>query len=119
MLFYIYKNILSGYGNAKGDFSDREKYCSFKDSPSLESMKELITKSNNWRTSPVFKKIQIFGYIDCIPTSIHDNVLKLYFQGKKRELNVTSSELTYWITERFRIDKEIYTKAFKIFNKKS
>lgn len=77
MLFYIYKNILSGYGSAK---------------------------------------IQIFGYIDGIPTSINDNVLKQYFQGKKREQIITSSELNYWITERFCVDKEIYERAIEIFN---
>ncbi|CDN36221.1 hypothetical protein [Bacillus thuringiensis] len=85
----------------------------------LSSMKELITKSNDWHTSPVLKKIQIFGYIDGIPTSINDNVLKRYFQGKKREHNLTSFELTYWITERFRIDQEIFERAIKIFNEKS
>ena len=84
----------------------------------LSSMKELITKSNDWHTSPVLKKIQIFGYIDGIPTSINDNVLKRYFQGKKREHNLTSFELTYWITERFRIDQEIFERAIKIFNEK-
>ncbi len=85
----------------------------------LSSMKELISRSNDWRTSPVLKKIQIFGYIDGIPTSINDNVLKQYFQGKKKEHNLTSFELTYWITERFRIDQEIFERAIKIFNEKS
>ena len=66
---------------------------------------------------PVLNKIQIFGYIDSIPTSINDNVLKRYFQGKKREQIITSSELNYWITERFCVDKEIYERAIEIFNK--
>lgn len=82
-------------------------------------MKELITKSNDWHTSPVLKKIRIFGYIDGIPTSINNNVLKRYFQGKKREHIITSSELNYWITERFCVDKEIYERAIEIFNEKS
>ena len=85
----------------------------------LSSMKELITMSNDWHTSPVLKKIQIFGYIDGIPTSINNNVLKRYFQGKKREHIITSSELNYWITERFCVDKEIYERAIEIFNEKS
>lgn len=85
----------------------------------LTSMKELITKSNDWHSSPVLKKIQIFGYIDGIPTSINDNILKRYFQGKKREHNLTSSELTYWITEKFCIDKKIYQTATEIFNEKT
>ena len=85
----------------------------------LSNMKELISRSNDWHTSPVLKKIQIFGYIDGIPTSINDNVLKQYFQGKKKEHNLTSFELTYWITERFRIDQEIFERAIKIFNEKS
>ncbi|MEH7435731.1 hypothetical protein V7171_28415, partial [Bacillus thuringiensis] len=70
----------------------------------LSSMKELITKSNDWRISPVLKKIQIFGYIDGIPTSINNNVLKQYSQGKKIEQSLTFSELNYWITERFCIN---------------
>ncbi|GLV64360.1 hypothetical protein Bmyc01_30300 [Bacillus mycoides] len=81
----------------------------------LTSMKELIKKSNDWHSS-VLKKIQIFGYIDGVPTSINDNVLKRYFQGKKREHSLTSSELAYWITERFCIDKEMYQAATNIFN---
>lgn len=82
-------------------------------------MKELVKKSNDWHTSPVLKKIQIFGYIDGIPTSINDNVLKRYFQGKKREQIITSSELNYWITERFCINQEICERAIEIFNEKS
>jgi len=85
----------------------------------LSSMKELISRSNDWRTSPVLKKIQIFGYIDGIPTSIHDNVLKRYFQGKKSEHILTSSELTYWITERFCIDRKMYQTAINIFSEQT
>ncbi|MGN4819069.1 hypothetical protein [Bacillus cereus group sp. MYBK139-2] len=40
-------------------------------------------------------------------------------KGKKREQSLTSSELNYWITERFCIDKEIYERAIEVFNKKS
>ncbi len=82
-------------------------------------MKKLITNSNDWRTSPVLKKIQIFGYIDGIPTSINGNVLKRYFQGKKRERNLTSSELAYWMTERFCIDRKMYQTAITIFNERT
>lgn len=82
-------------------------------------MKELITKSNNWRTSPILNKIQIFSYNNDIPTSINDNVLKRYFQGKKSEHSLASSELAYWITERFCIDKEMYQTAIKIFNEQT
>ncbi|OJD59884.1 hypothetical protein BAU26_16920 [Bacillus sp. N35-10-4] len=85
----------------------------------LSSMKELITKSNDWHTSPVLKKIQIFGYINGIPTSINDNVLKRYFQGKKIEQSLTYSGLNYWITERFCINQEICERAIEIFNEKS
>ena len=70
-------------------------------------------------SSDVCSSRSIFGYIDGIPTSINDNVLKRYFQGKKREQIITSSELNYWITERFCVDKEIYERAIEIFNKKS
>lgn len=43
---YIYKNILSGYGSAKGGFSDNEKYCSFKDSPSIDFNSPLKSSKN-------------------------------------------------------------------------
>lgn len=66
----------------------------------------------------VLKKIQVSGYINGVPTSINNNTLKQYFHGKKTEVTLNSSELTYWITEKFCIDKEIYEKALKIFNKK-
>lgn len=85
----------------------------------LSSMKELILRSNDWRTSTVLKKIQIFGYIDGIPTSINNNVLKQYSQGKKIEKSLTSSGLNYWITERFCINQEICERAIEIFNEKS
>ncbi|WP_430476882.1 hypothetical protein [Bacillus cereus] len=85
----------------------------------LTSMKELIIKSNDWRTSPVLKKIQIFGYIDGVPTSINGNVLKLYFEDKKREHILCLSQLNYWITEKFCIDKEKYQTATEIFNQKT
>lgn len=82
-------------------------------------MKELILRSNDWRTSTVLKKIQIFSYIDGIPSSINNNVLKQYSQGKKIEQSLTSSELNYWITERFCINQEICERAIEIFNEKS
>ncbi|MDA1760692.1 arylamine N-acetyltransferase [Bacillus cereus] len=85
----------------------------------LTSMKKQITKSNDWRTSPVLKKIQIFGYVDSVPTSINGNVLKQYFADKKIEHILSPSELTYWITKKFCIDKEIYERAIEIFNEKS
>ncbi|HHK5533680.1 TPA: hypothetical protein ACQUHH_002063 [Bacillus mobilis] len=40
-------------------------------------------------------------------------------KGKKKEHNLTSFELTYWITEKFRIDQEIFERAIKISNEKS
>ncbi|PFQ44466.1 hypothetical protein COK05_17430 [Bacillus cereus] len=85
----------------------------------LTSMKKQITKSNDWRTSPVLKKIQIFGYVDSVPTSINGNVLKQYFADEKMEHILSTSELTYWITKKFCIDKEIYERAIEIFNEKS
>ncbi|MGD6888050.1 hypothetical protein [Bacillus mobilis] len=51
--------------------------------------------------------------------SFNDNFLKQYFQGKKSEHNLTSSELAYWITEKFCIDKEMYQTATTIFNEKT
>ncbi|MES9754538.1 hypothetical protein ABWK33_28105 [Bacillus wiedmannii] len=51
--------------------------------------------------------------------SFNDNVLKQYFQGKKSEYSLTSSELAYWITEEFCIDKEMYQTATTIFNEKT
>lgn len=85
----------------------------------LTSMKKQIIKSNDWRTSPVLKKIQIFGYVDSVPTSINGNVLKQYFADEKMEHILSTSELTYWITKKFCIDKEIYERAIEIFTKKS
>ncbi|MDR2995216.1 MAG: hypothetical protein LBV11_15610, partial [Bacillus cereus] len=68
---------------------------------------------------PVLKKIQIFGYVDSVPTSINGNVLKQYFADEKMEHILSTSELTYWITKKFCIDKEIYERAIEIFNEKS
>ncbi len=51
--------------------------------------------------------------------SFNDNVLKQYFQGKKKECILTSSELTYWITGRFCIVKKMYQTATTIFNEKT
>ncbi|KMP29755.1 hypothetical protein TU50_11370 [Bacillus wiedmannii] len=51
--------------------------------------------------------------------SFNDNVLKRYFQGKKSEHSLTSSELAYWITERFCIDRKMCQTATTIFNEKT
>ncbi|EJQ51807.1 hypothetical protein A6283_15865 [Bacillus wiedmannii] len=51
--------------------------------------------------------------------SFNDNVLKRYFQGKKSEHSLTTSEIAYWITKRFCIDKEMYQTATTIFNEKT
>lgn len=51
--------------------------------------------------------------------SFNDNVLKQYSQGMKSEHSLTSSELAYWITEIFCIDKEMYQTATTIFNEKT
>jgi len=63
--------------------------------------------------------IRIFGYIDGVPTSIKENVLKLYFEDKKREHILSTSQLNYWITEKICIDKEIYQTVTEIFNQKT
>lgn len=58
---------------------------------------ETLTKIIDWekgnKTGHFFPSIETYIY--------------RIFQGKKREHNLTSSELTYWITKRFCIDKEI------------
>ncbi len=63
--------------------------------------------------------IRISDYIDGVPTSIKSNVLKLYFEDKKREHFLIPSQLNYWITKKFCIDKEIYQTATEIFNQKT
>ena len=59
--FNIIKNILSGYGNAKGGFSDKEKYCSFKDSPSIDLNSPLVTSHSN--TTTIYSTSSPFEYV--------------------------------------------------------
>ncbi len=51
--------------------------------------------------------------------SINGDALKLYFEDKKREHILSLSQLNYWITEKFCIDKKIYQTATEIFNQKT
>jgi arylamine N-acetyltransferase len=51
----------------------------------LEEMEPLIKQSNDWETSFVLKDILIFTYVDDVPTSINNFVLKQYFPNEKRE----------------------------------
>lgn len=84
----------------------------------LEKMTPLIRNANNWDTSPMLQNIQIFGYINGIPTSLNDNVLKQYFQHEKVERHLNPDELREWVTEKFQIDQQMYENALSIFNEK-
>jgi hypothetical protein len=84
----------------------------------LDEMMPKIVKSNDWQSSPPLKDIMIFGYIDDIPTSITNNVLKQYFKDQKVELQLNDEELEYWITQKFNMDLELYKAAVEIFQRR-
>ncbi|ADU32208.1 arylamine N-acetyltransferase [Evansella cellulosilytica] len=84
----------------------------------LQDMEPIIKNSNNWDTSPVLREIQIFGYINGVPTSLKKNVLKQHFQTGKTEKVLNKGEVEYWVTKLFGIDKDIYYKALKIYENK-
>jgi arylamine N-acetyltransferase len=81
----------------------------------LDEMMPKIVKSNDWQSSPPLKDIMIFGYIDDVPTSVTNNVLKQYFKDQKVELQLNDEELEYWITQKFNMDIELYKAAVEIF----
>lgn len=84
----------------------------------LQDMQPIIRSSNSWQTSPVLREIQVFGYIDGVPTSLKNNVLKQHFQTGKSEKILNQVEKLHWVTEHFGIDKSLYLKALEIYENK-
>lgn len=84
----------------------------------LHDMEPFIKRSNDWNTSPVLKDILIFAYVDGVPTSINNDVLKQYFAEGKLERTLTVSDMELFITERLGIDRVLYHDALKIYQEK-
>jgi arylamine N-acetyltransferase len=83
----------------------------------LEEMVPLIQKSNIWETSPMFKEIRIFGYINHMLTSITDRKLKQHRDNELYEKELTDDEMEYWIKEKFHMDYGVYEEAIRIHAK--
>ncbi|WP_216827599.1 arylamine N-acetyltransferase [Alkalihalobacterium elongatum] len=77
----------------------------------IDEMKAHINRSNDWKVSPVLKEIQIFGYIDGVPTSIKNQTLKQHFKTGTSQKELNKKEMEYWLTERFGMDAELYKRA--------
>ncbi|WP_163101570.1 arylamine N-acetyltransferase [Peribacillus alkalitolerans] len=84
----------------------------------LDEMKPFITKSNVWDTGMALKEIQIFGYVDGVPTSLKNNTLKQHFTHEKRETILNPTQLELFITERFRMDWNLYKDALERYESK-
>lgn len=82
---------------------------------SLDDIQYIIRLSNDWETSSFLREVQIFGYIDGVPTSLKNNIVKQHFPSGKvvRELNEEETE--EWVINRFGIDKAIYHKALGVY----
>jgi arylamine N-acetyltransferase len=84
----------------------------------LESMEPLIKRSNDWQTSPVLKDILIFTYVDDVPTSINNLVVKQYFPNEKLEKTLTDEEMESFLTEKLGINQPLYKEALSIYRQK-
>ncbi|MFV8827808.1 arylamine N-acetyltransferase [Alkalihalobacterium sp. APHAB7] len=83
----------------------------------IDEMKVHINRSNDWKVSPVLKEIQIFGYIDGVPTSIKNQTLKQHIKTGTTQNELTKKEMEYWVTERFGMDAALYKKALATYQK--
>jgi arylamine N-acetyltransferase len=84
----------------------------------LTDMYPLIEESNQWQTSLVLKELRIFAYVDDIPTSLNNHVLKQYFPIEVRETVLSEEEVGTYITEHFGIDCDFYKEAREIYKSK-
>lgn len=84
----------------------------------IEDMLPKIKRSNNWATSFVLKDIRIFGYLDGVPTSITNDTLKQHFSEQVMEQILNEEELKFWITERFKMNYDLYVQAMEIFERR-
>lgn len=84
----------------------------------LEQLQPIIKRSNDWETSFALREIQIFAYLDGVPSSLKGNVLKQHFSTHKVERTLTEKDIDYWVTEQFGVDREMYEKALEIYKVK-
>jgi arylamine N-acetyltransferase len=84
----------------------------------LTDMNPLIEQSNQWATSQVLKEMRIFAYVDGIPTSLNNNVLKQYFTNEVSEKVLTHEDVVFYITKHFGVDLDFYEKTRRIYDTK-
>lgn len=85
----------------------------------LDDMYPLLKSSNDWSRAIFLKKIRIFSYINDIPSSLENNVLKQYFLDKKVESVIPSANLDRFISDYFGMDKKLVQKALRIHEEKT
>ncbi|MDX8365565.1 arylamine N-acetyltransferase [Cytobacillus sp. IB215665] len=81
----------------------------------LRDLQHIIKRSNDWQASPVLREIQVYGYIDGVPTHLKNNIIKQYFKYGKIECELNEEEREEWIIGRFGIDKSIYLNALSVY----
>lgn len=84
----------------------------------LEEMYPILKRSNDWSRALFLKKTRIFSYVNDIPSSLENNVLKQYFYDKKVESIIPPRKLARFITDYYRMDQELVQKALQIHEEK-
>ena len=76
-----------------------------------------IAAANEWTRDSFLTALSIFSYIDGVPTSLKNGVLKRYQQDGLRERRISDDEALDWIEGRFGMDPEIYVEAHAVHAK--
>lgn len=81
---------------------------------SFEEFGDRIIAANQWTEDSFLMNLSIFTYIDGVPTSLKNGVLKRYLDDGLQERGVSDEEALEFIEHRFGMDPQIYLDAKEI-----
>lgn len=83
----------------------------------LEEMQVYINKSNQWETAMALQDVRLYSYIDQVPTSITTRLLTQHSLEHKLEQELSDDELRYWVSERFKMDWDMFQEGIQVFKR--
>jgi arylamine N-acetyltransferase len=76
-----------------------------------------IIASNQWTPHSFLTRLSIFSYVDGVPTSLSNGILKQYYQDRQEERGLSPGEVLDWVEFKFRIDPQVYKEAKALHRK--
>jgi arylamine N-acetyltransferase len=77
----------------------------------LTEFKAEIIASNQWTPHSFLNRLSIFSYVDGVPTSLSNGILKQSYQDRQEERGLSPSEVLDWVEFKLRIDPQVYEEA--------